>query len=89
MKLTDGRVKILQYLASRNSEVDGSPSAMEIGRAVAPDGVLRGEWASPHLRALEKAGLVEKHGWTTANARTWRITAAGRDAINPVVCDTK
>lgn len=39
------------------------------------------EWATPTLNSLERSGLVERLGKSVNNAWCWRITDAGRAAL--------
>jgi hypothetical protein len=76
MKLTEAQIQVLARLARVR---DVPPTAPEISADL---GHRTREWAGAKLAALHRKGLAEPlghSGWT--NARTWRITDAGREAL--------
>ena len=77
-KLTPKQEHILRTLATFDGEKQGLPSASELSSYCGQQ--LR-DWAAGGLVALEARGLVEKVGLTSGNARTWRVTPAGRQAL--------
>ncbi|WP_427023062.1 hypothetical protein ACP4J4_10500 [Aureimonas ureilytica] len=80
MKLTEKQRTVLEFLASRNLNIDGAMTGAEIGRIVFRGDRTksgRDEWANPALRSLRAKGLAEPLG-TFGNARTWAATPAGR-----------
>ncbi|KNY16925.1 hypothetical protein AKG11_11420 [Shinella sp. SUS2] len=76
MKLTDDQSRVLRYLA-RRKEYDGPPAGPEISKALGHS--VR--WASGKISSLEKAGLVERLGTTFSSGVCYRITPAGRAAL--------
>lgn len=81
-RLTPPRHAVLHGLADWPHEA--APDARDLGKYAPPRVSLKGEWATPHLRWLEKQGYAEKLGVTFCNSRTWRITDAGRAALAAV-----
>lgn len=77
--LSETRQAILRCLAQHDWERDGCPSAGEI--SVACGRTLRC-WANGPLREMRFDGLTEAVGYTLSGARTWRITDAGRAALD-------
>lgn len=78
-RLTERQIEVLRCLSRVKYSIDGPPSADEIGRMI---GRRTAGACRPQLESLEKRGLVEKLGWTFNNARTWRITDDGREALS-------
>lgn len=74
-KLTTRKEIVLRYLARWKYEYP--PDGPEIS-----DGTRNPrEWATPILISLERGGLVERLGKSANNAWCWRITPAGRAAL--------
>lgn len=68
------RMKILRFLARRDSRGEGAPSLREVSAAV---GFKSSRSAFVHLRRLEEAGYVEREG---GRARGVRLTGRGWEA---------
>jgi len=77
MKLTASQVKVLRYMASRLAKYThptGPEISMELGHVA--------YWAAGKLASLEKRGLVERLGLSSSGAICFRITPAGRNALD-------
>ena len=77
MKLTEHQTHVLSYLA-RRKEYDGPPSGPEISKALGHPSY----WAAGKLTSLEKNGFVERLGTTFSGGNCYRITSAGRNALD-------
>ncbi|WLS01690.1 MarR family winged helix-turn-helix transcriptional regulator [Shinella oryzae] len=77
MKLTDAQTKVLQYLAERPT-VYTHPTGPEISTALGHVAY----WASAKLASLEKKGLAERVGSAVGGGNQYRITPAGRNALD-------
>jgi hypothetical protein len=80
-RLSQTRRRILAHLAKCNSERDGCPDAREIAQACG-EHHRASDWAHGPLREMAFHGLVERVGVSPSNASTWRITDAGRTALD-------
>lgn len=79
-KLTPKQAEILRCLANHDWQRNGCQTARDVSEAC---GHRTRTWAADGLLALERRGLAEMAGvalWS-GNARTWRITDAGRAAL--------
>jgi len=82
-KLSDTRIRILRRLASRDLDRDGAECARDIAIGCG-EAHRASDWATGALREMSFAWpkpLVRRLGVTFANARTWTITDAGREAL--------
>ncbi|WP_119256253.1 MarR family winged helix-turn-helix transcriptional regulator [Shinella zoogloeoides] len=77
MKLTEPQARVLSYLA-RRKEDDGPPSGPEISKALGHPSY----WAAGKLSSLERRGLVERLGTSFFGGNCYRITPAGRNALD-------
>lgn len=76
MKLTEAHMQLLRRMA-RRKECDGPESGPEMGMAL---GHVR-YWATPKLKAMKAAGLVQELGCTSTGAGCFAITEAGRKIL--------
>lgn len=77
MKLTEHQTRVLRYLAVGKGD-DGPPSGPEISKALGHAAY----WASSKLSSLERRGLVERLGTSFWGGNCFRITPAGRNALD-------
>lgn len=77
MKLSRYQTDVLRWIGSRSSS-ESCPSGPEISYGL---GHRYRDWSDGKLRSLLARGLIEVAGSTFSNARTWRLTPAGRRAL--------
>lgn len=87
MRLTEQRRQILEVLGRTTDAVergDGHAILLDAREIANACGRARNasDWAVGKLREMAWHGLCEPAGVTFANARTWRITPAGRAALS-------
>ena len=70
--------KLWIYLHRRRKESDFPPSGPEISKALGHPSY----WAAGKLASLDKNGLVERLGTTSSGGNCYRITPAGRNALD-------
>ena len=77
-ELTEAQRDVLGYLEGFDTDRDGCPSSPEIR-----DGLGRGVMrpVNTPLAALRARGLVERMGQSFTGAWCWKITPAGRAAL--------
>jgi hypothetical protein len=78
--LTDKRRRILRCLDKINERNEACPSAYEVAIRCGEHRTAS-DWAIRPLADMAEKGWTERVGVTVGNARTWRITEAGRAAL--------
>lgn len=76
MKLTEAQRQVLNYLA-RRKEFDGPPTGPEISGDLGHVPY----WSAGKIASLEKRNLVERLGVSFTGGNCYRITPAGRAAL--------
>jgi len=87
MRLTEQRREILSVLRRMTDEAEsGDPNALlPDAREIARECGRRhnaSDWAHSKLREMSRSGLCGAAGLTKVKSRRWRITDAGRAALN-------
>ncbi|WP_407531022.1 hypothetical protein [Methylobacterium oryzisoli] len=80
MKITEKRRRVLAALDAWDWEKNGCMTAFDIGHRCCR-GNNFSDWAHAPLREMSAAGMVELVGKARCGSRTWRITDAGRAAL--------
>lgn len=75
-RLDEEQRKILERL--RDADDDGAGELVHVGELQRVSGVL---WIRLPLESLKRRGLVDHNGALPLEARYWKITQAGRDAL--------
>jgi hypothetical protein len=77
VRLDDEQRKILRVLLKARS--DGEGELVRVGELQRQSGVL---WIRSSLESLKRRGLVDHDGGLPLEARYWKITDAGAEAIS-------
>lgn len=77
MKLTDAQSQVLQFLGNRPGAY-APPTGPEISTTLGHVAY----WATGKLASLERRGLVERIGTSFNGGNCYRITPAGRNALD-------